>query len=300
MPLLRIVCPPDRTDHIVRRLETVAATGIAVVPGAGRPDGGDLVLADVPRSVIDPLLAWVRERGPGSGVQLAVQPSERLLPASAPSADDDAVIWAEVVHDLHATGRLSWVNVLLVVIAAAIAAIGIVEGQVLLIVGAMALSPDYLPIANTYLALSRRGWRAAAGGAVTLLACFGAGAAAAWLVTEALFARGGFDPPEPLRELTLFISHPDGRSLLVALLAGVAGALAITLPGARGLVGVFVSVTTIPAAANIGVAVAARDAPELAGAAVQLVVNVAGLLAAGTVTLALRHRGRAPRTLRES
>lgn len=302
MPLLRIVCPPDRTDHIVRLLETRAATGIAVVPGAGRADRGDLVLAEVPRSAIDPLIARVRERAgePGgvpAGLQLAVQPSERLLPPAEPSPDDEAVIWAEVIHDLHVTGRPSWVNVLLVGIASMIAAVGILRGQLLLIVGAMALSPDYLPIANTALALSRRAWRAAGSGLVTLLVCFGAAAVAAWLLAELLLAA---DQPasaaDPLRELTLFISHPDRLSVLVALLAGVAGALSITLPGARGLVGVFVSVTTIPAAANIGVALAARDGSELAGAAVQLLVNVAGLVLAGTVTLALRHRGRAHRS----
>lgn len=298
MPTLRIVCPPERTDHIVGLLHAGAATGIAVVPGAGRPDHGDLVLADVPRSSIDPLLARVRSAaGAAPGVQLTIQDSERLLPSAPPSPDDEAVIWAEVIHDLHASGRLSWANVLLVVIAAAIAAIGIMEGQLLLIVGAMALSPDYLPIANTYLALSRRAWRAAAGGLATLAVCFGSAAAAAWLLAELLLARVLADVPvgDRLGELTLFIARPDRLSVLVALLAGVAGAVAITLPGARGLVGVFVSVTTIPAAANIGVAVAARDGSELAGATVQLLVNVAGLLVAGTVTLALRHRGRAPR-----
>lgn len=302
MPLLRIVCPPEHTDQIVRMLEAAAATGIAVVPGAGRPDRGDLVLAEVHRAHIDPLVEWVRgDGGPIAGrLQLAVQPSERLLPPVRPSPDDEAVIWAEVVHELHSAGRLSWANVLLVVIASAIATVGIVAGQLLLIVGAMALSPDYLPIANTYLALSRRAWRAAASGAVTLLVCFTAAAAAGWLLAGALLSAEGRTGPaqNTLRDLTLFIARPDGLSVVVALLAGVAGALAITLPGARGLVGVFVSVTTIPAAANVGVAIAARDAAELAGAAVQLLVNVAGLLLAGTVTLALRHRGRAPRPAR--
>lgn len=298
MPQLRIVCPPERTDQIVQRLqERSAATGVVVVRGAGQPGGGDLVLADVPRSQIDPLLARVRERtraGRPVDVHLTVLPSERLLPPVAASAEDEAVIWAEVVQELHAAGRLSWTTGLLIVIASAIAAVGITEGQLLLIVGAMALSPDYLPIANTYLALSRRDWRAAARGLGTLAVCFGAAAAAAWLLAEALAVTGiGPPPSDPLHVLTLFIAHPDALSVVVALLAGVAGAVAITLPGARGLVGVFVSVTTIPAAANIGVAVADRDLTELVGAAVQLLANVSGLLLAGAVTLALRHRGQA-------
>jgi hypothetical protein len=56
------------------------------------------------------------------------------------------------------------------------------------------------------------------------------------------------------------------------------------------VVGVLVSITTIPAAANIGVALANRDRADLAGAAVQLLVNVVSLILAGT--LGLRHKGR--------
>ncbi len=92
------------------------------------------------------------------------------------------------------------------------------------------------------------------------------------------------------KQLILFISHPDALSIVVAALAGVAGALAITLPDARGLVGVFVSVTTIPAAANIGVAFGAGDWHDMLGAAVQLLVNVTTVLIAGAITLEIRHR----------
>jgi uncharacterized hydrophobic protein (TIGR00271 family) len=183
-----------------------------------------------------------------------------------------------------------------VVAAAAIAAVGIIHDQLLLIVGAMALSPDFFPIAHTFLAVSRRSWAGAARGALTLVTIYAAAAGGAWLLVESLAA---VDLAAPVARtshpFTLFISEPDAMSVVVALIAGFAGALAITLPDARGLVGVFVSVMTIPAAANIGVAIAARDPAELAGASVQLVSNVGALLVAGAVTAALRHRGRAPR-----
>jgi hypothetical protein len=77
---------------------------------------------------------------------------------------------------------------------------------------------------------------------------------------------------------------------VVAVLAGVAGMLALTQGRSGTLVGVLVSVTTIPAIANIGVAAAYREAPEMAGAAGQLGVNLAGLVLAGTATLALQSR----------
>jgi hypothetical protein len=66
----------------------------------------------------------------------------------------------------------------------------------------------------------------------------------------------------------------------------------LSLTEARGgaLVGVLVSVTTIPAAANLGVATAYGEWSEVGGAALQLTINVTGLAVAGAVTLAVQSR----------
>jgi uncharacterized hydrophobic protein (TIGR00271 family) len=291
VPLLRITCPGELTDRIVEVLRTDAhATELAVVPGASRLSGGDLVLAEIPRSAVDDFLARLPSRDHFEGIHVAVEQSEQLVPPSPHEIGDETVVWAEVVQEVHAAGHLSWINTLLIVTAACIAALGIILDQLLLIVGAMALSPDYYPIADTCLSLVRRAWGHAAGGAMTLVVSFGAAAVGAWLLSEFLAWTNLISAETSTnRELTVFISQPDRLSVVVALFAGVAGALAITLPQTRGLVGVFVSITTIPAAANMGVAVAARDWGELEGATVQLVVNVLSLLVAGTVTLAVRH-----------
>jgi uncharacterized hydrophobic protein (TIGR00271 family) len=294
MPLLRITCPSRLTDHIVGLLHVdAAATDVVVIAEASRLTPGDLVLAEVPRAAVDELLVRLSDGHSEVALHLAVVPSERLLPPQTDdeSEDDEAVIWAQVIQDVHGTAQLSWINVLLIVIAAAIAAIGIIEDQLLLIVGAMAMSPDYYPIADTCLALVRGAWEHAIRSFATLVLGLAAGTIGAWTITAALSAAGLVDADiAPSRELTLFITRPDGLSVVVALLAGVAGALAITLADSRGLVGVFVSVTTIPAAANIGVGLASGDASDVAGGAVQLAVNVTSLLLAGTATLAIRRR----------
>ena len=69
---------------------------------------------------------------------------------------------------------------------------------------------------------------------------------------------------------TEFISSPDEFSAIVAVLAGVAGILSLTSAKSGALVGVLISVTTIPAAANIGVAAALGDSEEWVGAMGQL------------------------------
>jgi uncharacterized membrane protein len=90
------------------------------------------------------------------------------------------------------------------------------------------------------------------------------------------------------RQFTRFITNPDGLTVFVAVAAGIAGALALTLPDARGLVGVFVSITTIPAAANIGVAAEEGNWGDVGSAAIQLGVNILCLIIAGSATLEIR------------
>ena len=67
------------------------------------------------------------------------------------------------------------------------------------------------------------------------------------------------------RQLTAFISHPDGLGAVVAVLAGIVGMLSLTEAGSGSLIGVLVSVTTIPAAANVGVATAYGEWNEVSG-----------------------------------
>lgn len=290
MPLLRITSPSSSTALVLEVLQRSEAVDVSVVRGASVRTGGDLVLAEVPRGAVDAVLAALPSEQDAPGLFVAVEDSEALVSSVRPRrSDDEAVVWAQVVQDVHEAGRLSWVNVSLVVMAAAIAALGIIQDQLLLIVGAMALSPDYFPIADACLAVARRAWTRAVHAVGTLVFSLAAGAVGAWILTEALshtvLAATG-EPPSG--QLTEFISSPDALSVVVALFAGVAGALAVTLPGSRGLVGVFVSITTIPAAANIGVALAAANWPQMFGASVQLLVNVASLLVAGTLTLSAR------------
>ena len=72
------------------------------------------------------------------------------------------------------------------------------------------------------------------------------------------------------------------------MLAGVAGTLSLTAGRTAVLVGVFISVTTVPAAGNLALALALADPSELRGSAAQLVINLAGMIAAGTLVLVLQ------------
>ena len=72
------------------------------------------------------------------------------------------------------------------------------------------------------------------------------------------------------------------------MLAGIAGVLSLTSAKSGALVGVFISVTTVPAAADMGLSLALGGWRELGLAAVQLGINLVGIVVAATATLALQ------------
>src|SRR5690349_5848656 len=171
-----------------------------------------------------------------------------------------------------------------------LAGIAIINDSAILAIGAMILGPEFVPLAT--LAVAAVQWRPASArrAAVTLVlgfvvaigltACLTlVGRGLGWFGTELLHA----DRPQ-----TGFITHPDKWSLVVAVLAGIAGVLSLTSAKSGALVGVFISVTTVPAAADMAISLALGGPPEFRSAATQLGVNLAGILVAATGTLAVQ------------
>ena len=66
--------------------------------------------------------------------------------------------------------------------------------------------------------------------------------------------------------------------------------LSLTNAKSGALVGVLISVTTIPAAANIGLALAYGDIDEWIGAQGQLIVNLTCIATAGVLTLFIQRK----------
>ena len=172
------------------------------------------------------------------------------------------------------------------IVAGVIAAFGVTETKGILIVGAMAVSPDTLPVAAACVGLVGRRWRLVIRATATLAiglaaTCATAAAVAALLDLLDLLPSGFSLSSSVLSGLTTVNSATIG----VALAAGVAGMLAFETRAAQA-VGVAISVTTIPAAAYLGVAAGVGEEDKARGALAVLGTNVGLLLVGGTATLA--------------
>jgi uncharacterized hydrophobic protein (TIGR00271 family) len=196
------------------------------------------------------------------------------------------LVWAEVLGRAREHARPGLVYLLYMVAAGVIAGVGVLTGSSILIVGAMALSPDLLPISATAIGLVERRRALWSMALLTLLVGLGVVVAAAAATTLVLRASGRIEEHLDLAATVLgqsFTSVGPG-SVLVALAAGMAGMLAYETAGSAA-VGVAISVTTIPAAAYTGVAVALDGYQDAAGGLTVLATNVVGIVIASSATV---------------
>jgi len=297
---LRVTVPSDRAGAIEGRLRnTPGVAHVAHLPGASTRPPGDLILCDVAREATDSVVEWLQdERVHCDGaitvgaVGTVVSDAAARAEAEAPGQGGDALVWEALEAFARDESRPTASFLVLTGVAAMIAGVGIMLDSPILIVGAMVVGPEYGPLAAVCVAAARSRWRAAAQAGRTLLLAVLAGSASTLVLT--LLLRASSIAPDDYvvthRRLTGFISQPDWLGVVVALLAGVAGMLALTEGRPGTLVGVLVSVTTIPAMANIGLAAAYGAREEMIGSAVQLGMNIAGLIVAGMTTLLLQAR----------
>jgi uncharacterized hydrophobic protein (TIGR00271 family) len=168
-----------------------------------------------------------------------------------------------------------------------IAMVGIITDQLILVIGAMIVGPEFGPIAGLCVAIVHKQREVAKRSFMALAIGFPLGITAVFGVALAIDATGLLpsDFTQEGHPFTDFISNPDFYSFLVAAFAGIAGMLSLTSAKSGALIGVLVSVTTIPAAANIGLAAAYGDWEEWRGAMEQLSLNLSTILAVGMLTL---------------
>ena len=72
--------------------------------------------------------------------------------------------------------------------------------------------------------------------------------------------------------------------IIALILAGCAGVLSQTAGRSNALVGVFISVTTVPAAGDLALSTAVWAPGQIGGSAAQLGINLAGMTCAGVAT----------------
>jgi len=294
---IRVVCAPGVTEVLVARL--VAEPGVSnvvVLAGSARQPDGDAIQLDVRNRSANAVLQQIRalhdQDSPIAVVSVDAVVGEQPYAAATFGVvqRDSAPVWDVVEARIRANAVYPPSFYILLAIAGLIGAVGILTNSQILIVGAMVVGPEYNAIMGIALGLERhdppsvtRGSLAlVAGFLAAILLCLVFGLAIRWTGrTPELYSAG-------VRPVSDFINNPDLFSVIVALLAGVVGVVSLTEARASALIGVFISVTTIPAAADLGLSIAYTSWTQAVGSLAQLLLNVVVLIVVGAAVMRLQ------------
>ena len=268
-------------------------THIIAHPDAAVEPPGDEITADIARECANDVIEALKALGVTERGAVTLEVLDTVLSTRAWRAEDDAegepadaVIWDELVSRTREESTLTVTFVMFLCLACLIAAIGVMTDSPVTVVGAMVVGPEFGPLAALAVALVRRRTSLARRATLALLIGFPVAMIVTAVFTLAFEALGWvtLETTRGLNEVD-FIFRVGPLSFAVALLAGAAGMLSLVSSKSAALVGVFISVTTVPAAGFAVVAATVGDWSIAAQSAAQLAVNLVGITVAGVLVL---------------
>lgn len=299
---LRVLCPAERTAAVRKlMLDEPGATHVTILPGAAVQPEGDVLEAAVTRECADRVLTGLIGLEINRVGGITLEPIDTVLSGYADAAEEavpgdpaDAVIWEELVTRTGEDSRLTVSFLAFLTIACLLAAIGAITNSPVTVVGAMVLGPEFGPLAALAVGLVLRRAELLRRSALALGIGFPVAVAVTALAALLFRATGLLTVSKPIDTSQVdFIYEVGPFSLIIALLAGAAGILSLTSAKSSALVGVFISVTTVPAAAFVAVAAVEGHWQQAVSSLVQLVVNLVGIVVAAALVLWLSPSTRA-------
>lgn len=253
---------------------------------AGEVTGGDLVLVDSEDSnrVGKRLkhLQKLRDEHPDDAFSIGVTRAnhlagpgmwERLLERfhrHVPKLDREGR--RRIATELERGGSLSVDFVIMLMMSAGIAALGLVQNSTAVVIGGMLVAPLMTPMLATGLALIQGNVQQFRASMKAMAVGIGGALLAAMVV-------GFFSPWSDLSSEVVARGAPNLFDLGIALLSGIAAAYALSRPGLAGtLVGVAVAVALVPPLCAAGIALVKLHLNIALGAAVLFITNLLAII----------------------
>jgi uncharacterized hydrophobic protein (TIGR00271 family) len=285
---LRLAIEEDRADRVTEALEGTGGVHRIVALTPERAGTVVVLAADVMPSVADRVMQLIRDWEVEDADYLLTRQEVVAPSLHGPLAKGPEFAWIEVMGEARTHSRPLGRYLTLMAVAGVLAALGVITDNPILIVGAMAVSPDLLPICAACVGIVAGRIPLARRALVTLLLgiliTWGVAAGLGWGLQVVGILTGDFQ----VHDSALHgLADIDYSTILVAGAAGIAAMLSFETRAAAA-VGVAISVTTIPASALFGVSLGLGEVGVSWGAAGVLGVNICVLLLSGTATLAVQ------------
>ena len=193
------------------------------------------------------------------------------------SKKSNRVILEELYSDIETGANLTWVYVITVILSSVVAAIGLMKDSVAIIIGAMVIAPLLGPVVAMSFSATIGDIKLGLKAIKATLAGF----VIAWIVAVLIGRIIAFNPD--VQEIATRTDMNEG-DIVLALVAGSAGALAFTSGVSASLIGVMVAVALLPALVNSGLLAGAGYGERAVGALLLFIGNVICVNLAGVIT----------------
>jgi uncharacterized hydrophobic protein (TIGR00341 family) len=297
MKLIEVVADEGHADTVLGIAEQQGAIDVWV--SAARDEGRLSVRivteAEGTQQIIDALHPVIGASGDARVVIINVEASLPRPPEKEEDDEEDnrkeaqktAASREELYNSIERNARLDTNFLLLVLLSTVVAAVGLIEDNVAVVIGAMVIAPLLGPNLAQALGVAlgdrRLAWRALKTNLAGIVVAVVLSAVIGFVL------RGDLVSDELLQRTEVGLD-----AVTLALASGAAAVLSISTGLPSVLVGVMVAVALLPPAATMGIMLGHGELHLAAGAALLLAVNVVCVNVAGVSVFALK--GVRPRT----
>jgi uncharacterized hydrophobic protein (TIGR00271 family) len=291
--VIEVSVPSDKTSSLIDRLRGVdGVVGVSLLRGASLDPGGDvLTIQATNEGTRDVLRLLADARVTDGGSIVTSEPRSLIAPQHQNSLDRESneTIWDEMAFLLRRDSNVSANYLSLMALSGGVAAVGLWTDTLHLVIGAMVIAPGFEPLLRIPFGLicgrrviARRGVASTVAGYVSMAA----GAALVLLIMRLL--EPGTSADLNTRSWVRYWSSLSGSSVVVALLAGIAGAFTITAQRSVFTAGVMIALALIPSISIAAMALMMGDIPLAGRGLLRWSVDAAAVLVASVAVVSLK------------
>lgn len=286
MITIEVIAPASNEDAIIRIAKQNDASDYWL-SSSNDKQVAIKVLVDKSKSqkILDQLQTLMKGK---SNFRVLASPLDIALPYEKTSSSNNNVTISReaLLSQLKVQGKLDSHYMMLVFLSTIVAAIGLIQNNVAVIIGAMVIAP----LLGPNLALSLSTALGQVNGILNALRTLAVGILFALIISVGV---AQFYPDLILTTELLSRTSVEPDDLILALASGAAAALSITTGVSSVLVGVMVAVALLPPTVALGICLGIENFAHAKGAALLLIANIASLNL--TAQLTMRMKGIKPR-----
>ena len=281
---IKVSLPSEKTENILSKTEKIKGViGIKVFKNVVHPKG-DVLDVDLINTEINGFLKLLEEEGllDRDDVSVTTNKPTNVISKSASEkilTENHETTWEDVLKSLLHESNMSFNTLLVMFISGLIAAIGISTNSIHVVIGAMLIAPGFEPVSRLAMGIvaNHRDWKRGGidtlkGYSVLIGGAVVGGSIIKLMEKDLVPGTSSYLPAGVLPEYWTSIT---ATSLIVSVVAAVAGGIIIMTNKSLLTAGVMVALALIPTATLVGLGLLEADFSMVGTALIRLLLELA-------------------------